>query len=101
MKQRVNLLHFQGCPNVEQARRNLTEAFRRVGAEAEWAETDVQSEDCPPHWRGFPSPSILVDGRDVATGDSARTGSSACRFGGAPSVEQITNALNSRSRSAP
>lgn len=97
MKQRARLLHFRGCPNVEQARKNLTEAFRRVNTKAEWAETDVQSEDCPPQWRGFPSPSILVDERDVATGDSSRTGSSACRFGGAPKVEQIANALHGRS----
>lgn len=93
MKSNVRLLYFQGCPNVEEARRNLAQALQRMGRPPEWTETDVQGDDCPPEWRGFPSPTVLVDGRDVATGESSRTGAAACRFGGPPSVELIVERL--------
>lgn len=93
MKFNVRLLYFQGCPNVEEARRNLAQALQRMSRPPEWTETDVQGDDCPPEWRGFPSPTVLVDGRDVATGEVFRTGSAACRLSGTPSVEQIVEGL--------
>lgn len=89
----IHLLYFNGCPNVEAARRNLREALIRAGRPPAWEETDVRSGDAPPAWKGFPSPTVLVGGRDVASGKELAAGGGACRYGGAPSVEAIVKAL--------
>lgn len=91
------MLYFDGCPNVGEAKKNLQEAFRRAGRKPEWAEIDLKSASCPSGWRGFPSPTVLVGESDVASGESRREGAPSCRFGGAPSSEQIEAALKRRS----
>lgn len=98
MKSReIRLLYFKGCPNIEQARANLRAALTRAGLAARWEETDLEAGDCPGDWKGFPSPTILVDGAEIVTGSRAQSGTSSCRFGGAPSVELIARALRPRS----
>jgi len=95
MKREIRLLYFKGCPNVEQARANVRAALCRSGLAERWEEMDLETGECPDHWRGFPSPTILVDDTDVVSGAKARPGSSSCRAGGAPSPEQIAAALAS------
>ena len=63
----VALLNFKGCPNVDQARENLRAAFQRIGRPAEWEEVDLESSNCPESWRGFPSPTVLVEGLDAVS----------------------------------
>jgi len=95
MEQRqVRLLYFAGCPNVEQARANLRDALGRSGLAERWEETDLQGPDCPEGWKGFPSPTVLVDGADVVSGARTQAGTSSCRFGGAPGAERIAAALS-------
>ncbi len=93
MKVKVQLLYFDGCPNVEQARQNLRTALSRAGFDPVWEEIDLRSESAPAEWRGFPSPTIMVGSKEITTGASAAGGSGACRFGGAPSVDQIAAVL--------
>ncbi|MBI4375330.1 MAG: MerC domain-containing protein [Elusimicrobia bacterium] len=93
MKTIARLLYFEGCPNVEQTRENLRLALARAGLKADWEEVNLQDSRTPAEWRGFPSPTVLAYGRDVATGAKSAPGSSACRFGGAPSVELIAGKL--------
>lgn len=93
METTVHLLYFDGCPNVEQARQNLRAALSRAGRKPVWTEVNVRSEEAPEQWRGFPSPTILVGGREITTGAEAAAGAGACRFGGAPSVEVILGSL--------
>lgn len=92
----ARLLYFEGCPNVEQARENLRLALGRAGLKPDWEEVNLQDSRTPADWRGFPSPTVLAYGRDVATGARSAQGSSACRFGGAPSVELIVGKLTRR-----
>lgn len=96
MNPTVHLLYFDGCPNVGEAKKNLQEAFRRVGRKPEWTEIDLKSASCPSGWQGFPSPTVLVGEADVATGERRRDGAPSCRFGGAPSSKQIEAALKRR-----
>ena len=96
----VQLLFFSGCPHVEAARRQLISAFSAAGLESGWTEHDVNHPETPVELRGYGSPSILVNGRDVmgaTPGDGA-----ACRLymgtdlPGAPPLSELVRALTSR-----
>lgn len=95
----VQLLYFPGCPNLEEARRELRLALRDVEPKPRLEEVDVTSPDTPEHLRGWGSPTILVDGKDVAGGTPA---GSSCRLypdaGGrnVPPQPRIAAALRNR-----
>ena len=90
----VDLVYDPECPHVVLARTNLMRAFAATGVPARWSEHRIGSPDAVARVRGFGSPTVLVDGRDVA---QAEPGSeSCCRVygtAGAPSVELIASAL--------
>lgn len=60
----VELVYDRECPNVAQARANVLRAFVRASITPRW--TEHLHDEAPPHARGFGSPTILVDGLDVA-----------------------------------
>jgi hypothetical protein len=96
-KMNIELIYFEGCPNVDVARKSLRAACSALGARADWKEWDQNDDSIPDYVKDFGSPSILVDGKDVAGGlDDCRQAKS-CRVydGGhnAPSVETIITAL--------
>lgn len=97
MTRDIRLLYFKSCPNVDAARSSLRAALAQAGLPLHWIETDIEAPDCPPDLRTFPSPTVLVEGRDVSGGRQAPGGAGACRMGGAPSVEAISRTLNDRS----
>jgi hypothetical protein len=68
LKLHVELIYDPGCPNVEKARAVLTRALVEVGAPAVWTEWSSDDPACPAHARSLGSPSILVNGKDVAPG---------------------------------
>ena len=87
------------CPNVEAARAHLLEGFARAKLTPSWSEYLIGDLAIPRHARGYGSPTILVDGRDVS---GAAPGSDTCcrlykmgdgRLLPIPSVSQITAAL--------
>jgi len=93
MTTRVELLSDHDCPNAEAARTALREAFQSRKLAAEWSEASARG-------RGYGSPTVLVDGRDVA--GALPSDAPACRvyshaggrFSGAPPVELIAAALD-------
>lgn len=87
---KIHLLHFEGCPNVDAARTALREALAAENVEGPVEEIDVEQPDAPEWARGWGSPTILIDGKDV-TGQERSEGSSCCRLytDGAPSIESI------------
>lgn len=90
----IKLLYFEGCPNAGAARENIVRAIdASTLAGGEWEEVDLSLPDAPDGWKGFPSPTVLVNGKDVETGESASEGTSACRLTGAPTVEAILEGL--------
>jgi len=64
----VELVFDPGCPNVDGARDVLTRALQDAGAPAVWTEWSTEDHDCPEDRRAYGSPTILVNGEDVAPG---------------------------------
>lgn len=96
----IELIYDSDCPNVEMARTHLLKALAAAGKEARWTEWDRRNPDSPPYVRGYGSPTVLMDGKDLA-GGTAGDARASCRlygsgkdgFSGVPSVEQIVAAL--------
>jgi len=84
----IDLVYFDGCPNVDEARSHL----RALLPDGSWTEWNLSSADTPETYRRHGSPTVLVDGRDV-TGDGGGAVAMACRVDGAPSRDVIRRAL--------
>jgi hypothetical protein len=99
----VELIYDRDCPNVRAARANLIKAIAASSREVRWTEWDSSAADSPPHVKGYGSPTVLVDGKDVAENSASGAGASCrlyrrggVRFDGAPSVEEIVAAFASQ-----
>ncbi len=77
---KVQLLSFAGCPNAVPAREALRRSLAAAGLPPRFEEIDVAASGAPEHLRGWGSPTILVNGRDIA--GASPTGPS-CRIYGA------------------
>lgn len=96
---RVELVWDRECPNVEAARTVVREALRQVGSAERWTEWRIGTDDVPVHARGFGSPTILVDGKDV-TGHPGGDSDECCRvylhsdgMAGVPTVQEVAARL--------
>lgn len=97
---KVELIYDNDCPNVEAARRQLLGAFAETKLEPKWQEWDRADPSSPDHARAFGSPTILINGRDVA-GIIPGEENNCCRryrgndgeFQGVPAAETIISAL--------
>lgn len=102
MTPRVELIYDADCPNIDAARSALLRGMAEAGLPPAWTEWDRRAPASPPHARHYGSPTILVDGRDVA-GAEPGPGADACRvyehepggLNGVPPVERIAAALRS------
>ncbi|RME45088.1 MAG: sigma-70 family RNA polymerase sigma factor [Deltaproteobacteria bacterium] len=96
----VELIYRSDCPNVEPARALLREALREAGLPLHWREWRLDAPDAPAHTRGYGSPTVLVDHRDI-TGGAPTACDACCRIypgaegesTGVPSLEQILEAI--------
>lgn len=96
---KVELIYDRECPNAEAARGNLRAAFERLGIRDRWSERESSTRGTPDSLRALGSPTVLVNGRDVA-GTTIGNGAS-CRLyergdgrrSGAPPPELIEKAL--------
>ncbi len=100
MTRNVELVYDKDCPNVAAARANLLRAFAEAGAPARWTEWEQSRPETPARLRGFGSPTVLVEGKDVA-GAQPVAGLAACRLydaaegrRGVPPVGLIARALS-------
>ena len=97
----VELVYDAGCPNVAEARGNILRAFGLANLPPAWTEWEQSGTDAPGRVRGFGSPTVLVNGRDVAGAEPARD-LACCRlyqtsdqqYRGAPSADLIFTALH-------
>lgn len=74
----IEFIYDHDCPNVEPARAALREALRALKRTQVWQEWDRADQHAPEYVRAYGSPTILVDGKDIAgmpPGDA-----SACRI---------------------
>ena len=96
----VELIYDKDCPNVEGTRGRLKLALAEAGFGAQWQEWERSDAKSPDYVRGYGSPTILVNGKDVA-GALPADGAKCCRvysdkggeISGVPSSEVITSAL--------
>lgn len=103
---RVEVLTFEGCPNVHATRELVRQAvlLEAVGAPIDFIEVD--SLEAAQRLRFLGSPSVRVDGEDVEPSANHRTGYGLmCRtygYGveaaGTPSIEMIRAAIRRRAR---
>lgn len=93
---KIELVYFEGCPNAEAARKNLRKACSELGLANDWKEWDQEDDSTPQHLKAFGSPSILVEGKDVA-GATGNGSEQSCRLyegsHNAPDVETIRTAI--------
>ncbi len=61
----IQFLAFDGCPLAEAARRSLEQALAEVRL-GSYEEIDILDPDTPEDIRGWGSPTILVNGKDVS-----------------------------------
>lgn len=100
---KVELIYDTDCPNVEQARRQLQLALTASGKPVQWIEWNRTSTESPPHVRRYGSPTILVNGNDVA-GVAPSEGFKCCRvyrgknggLHGVPTIDMIATALGAK-----
>ena len=103
----VELIYDADCPNVEKMRSLLIQAFTQTGVSARWREWERSAPESPEYVRFFGSPTILVDGKDVA-GVAPDAGIRACRvyrseqgnLSRTPPLEAVCSALRNASSSS-
>lgn len=101
---RIQLLSFPGCPNSDAARETLRRALKQVGLPPRFDDIDVSAPGTPEALENWGSPTILIDGHDVA-GEATPTGPS-CRLyecalaesRGIPPIDAIVRALSGGQR---
>ncbi len=95
----IEFIYDLDCPNVNGAREALRAALAQGGRAEQWQEWNRADANAPEHVRRYGSPTILVNGRDIAGVQPAAAPScriytdSAGHARGIPPVELIRNAL--------
>jgi mercuric ion transport protein len=96
----VELVYDRDCPNVDAARAALRCAFAQIGVAPAWVEWNRSARDSPDYVQGYGSPTILVNGKDVA-GAEPDASADCCRLYtsdesglcGVPPMAQIVAAM--------
>ncbi len=95
----IELLYFEGCPNYKPALAELEAALQALGMDEPITLLEREGESLPDYARGYGSPTVLVDGKDLfgeKPGDLL-----CCRFYGDlgyPQKSDIIEKLGSRQR---
>jgi len=108
---KIEFIYERSCPNIEDARAQLRLALVQTGLPAHWQEWEHNDPKSPGYARRFGSPTVLVDGADVAgepapddTHPNAGTAAPSCRIysntqgrnRGVPDAALIRTALEKR-----
>ena len=96
---RIEFIYELSCPNVADARAQLRLALEHAGLPVRWQEWEHNDPNSPAYARRYGSPSILVDGEDVA-GEPATDAVQNSAGTAAPSCRIYTNSQG-RSRGVP
>lgn len=77
----IEFQYFQGCPNADSTLINLREALSELNFSENCLKlTDVPSPELAKELKFQGSPSILIDGKDIYTGEPPCNFSYACRL---------------------
>jgi len=96
----VEIIYDHDCPNVTMTRAQLLRAFAEAKQPPHWTEWERSDLASPRYMRQYGSPTVLVDGKDVA-GAEPSNGAASCRLytdssggvRGTPSVQAISAAI--------
>ena len=92
---KIELVYDSLCPNVEEARERIRKVLSELNMPHEWSEWDRANPKAPEYVKNYGSPTILVNGKDVATITDKTTGDSCRLYGnGKGGREGIPPALN-------
>jgi len=99
---KLELIYDHDCPNIAEARRHLMHAFAMIGQPPQWTEWDRSDPQSPDYVHRYGSPTILIDGKDLAGVDPGGHATccrlyrdSAGRMVGAPPSKSIAAAMGS------
>lgn len=97
---KIEILYFDGCPNHEVADQRVREVLSEIGIQAEVVHINVKDESMAQEVLFPGSPTIRVNGADVAPGSSGEPFGMCCRiyqtlsgFDGAPDKHVIRTAI--------
>ena len=97
---KIELLGFQGCPNTPIVRERLRAAIAAI--HSRWTFSDIDQETLARDdlRRGYATPTILVDGRDLYGLPVPSEPSMECRLypGGLPTTKSIVERLKAKAR---
>lgn len=79
MSPRIELVYDAGCPNLAATREVLLRALAEEGVPPSWTEWERGVAESPPYARSYGSPTILVNGKDIA-GATSGEGAESCRL---------------------
>jgi len=96
---RIEFIYELSCPNVADARTQLRLALEQAGLPVHWQEWEHNDPNSPAYARRYGSPSILVNGEDVA-GEPAPDAVQRSAGTAAPSCRIYTNSQG-RNRGVP
>ena len=92
---KIELIYASDCPNVNATRNLLRQALEEEHLLPGWGEWDRAAKDARSYARKYGSPTILIDGRDVA-GMEDSAGANCCRvysdeggLRGVPSIKML------------
>lgn len=95
----IELIYEHGCPGLTETRHALVAALTSLDMAPEWSEWERHDPGLPDHAQGFGSPTVLVEGRDVA-GENPHGEAGCCRlyraaqgYSRSPTADMIRNAL--------
>jgi hypothetical protein len=98
---RVELVYFEGCPNITSTRALLIEALVKLGLPVKWNEWNRNDLDCSTEYINYGSPTVLIDGIDIVPLKQEEQGD-CCRIylnednkssNGTPALSTIINAM--------
>lgn len=95
----IEILYVPDCPNLDRARSHVDRALHALGEAYPVRETEVATPDAAERVGMHGSPTILINGHDPfadaddETSVSCRLYDHGGRRDGAPSIEQLTAAL--------
>ncbi len=68
----IEVLYFEGCPNLEPTLSLTNEVLSQLGLSADVQEVEVRTPEDAVRLRFLGSPSVRVDGKDIEPGAKSR-----------------------------
>jgi hypothetical protein len=97
---KIEILYFDGCPNHDLADQRVREVLDELGVQADIVHVNVKDENVAQEVQFPGSPTIRVNGADVAPGTNDKPFSMRCRvyptssgFDGAPDKDAIRDTI--------